>query len=239
MTSFYENFFILRKAIIYSLSFFIVLVVLVFCLGGNLSHYFASSIEKFIDKKNIQIVYGSLSSPFFIRINFSTLVALFIGLPFFIFQLYKFISPGLYKKEKKTILPYILISPILFLTGSLLAYCLIIPNAVNFFISFVKNDDQVKMLINLADYLSLCIKMIILFGLSFQMPLILQLLVKIEVLSIDSLRKSRRFVIVIVFILAAILTPPDILSQIMLAVPLILLYELVIILNLKRVKKIA
>ena len=237
MTGFYDNFFILRKSVIWSLSFFIILVIVAFCLDANVSRHFASSIEQFIDKKNIQIVYGSMTSPFFIRMNFSILVALFIGLPFFIFQLYRFISPGLYKKEKKIILPYILISPILFLTGSLMAYYLIIPNAVNFFISFVNNAEQVKMLINLADYLSLCIKMIILFGLSFQMPLILHMLVKMGVVSIDSLRKSRRFVIVIVFILAAILTPPDILSQIILAIPLILLYELVIILNLKGVSE--
>ena len=138
--------------------------------------------------------------------------------------------PGLYKNEKKAILPYLISTPLLFLLGGLLVYYLVMPLAIKFFLSFEtlgsNNTLPIQLEAKVNEYLSLVMRLIFAFGISFQLPILLNLLARIGVVNSEYLRTRRRYVIVIIFALAAILTPPDPITQVGLAIPLLLLYEL-------------
>ena len=156
--------------------------------------------------------------------------AIFLGIPVLLIQNYKFIAPGLYKNEKKAILPYLISTPILVLFGGLLVYYLVMPLAIKFFLSFETLGSSTTLPIQLEakvnEYLSLIMRLIFAFGISFQLPILLNLLARIGVVNSNYLKTRRRYVIVIIFAMAAILTPPDPITQVGLAIPLLLLYEL-------------
>jgi sec-independent protein translocase protein TatC len=145
-------------------------------------------------------------------------------------QIWKFVAPGLYKNEKKAILPYLIATPILFLFGGMLVYYLIMPLAIKFFLSFEASSINSALPIQLEakvnEYLSLIMKLIFAFGLSFQLPVILSLLARVGFIDSVFLKERRKYVVVIIFVAAAILTPPDPITQIGLAIPLLILYEL-------------
>ena len=145
-------------------------------------------------------------------------------------QIWKFIAPGLYKHEKSAILPYLIITPILFFLGGILVYYLIMPLAIKFFLSFESTGLNTNLPIQLEakvnEYLSLIMKLIFAFGLSFQLPVVLSLLARIGMIDSQFLKERRKYVVVIIFAAAAILTPPDPVTQIGLAIPLLILYEL-------------
>jgi sec-independent protein translocase protein TatC len=227
---FVENIQALKKHLIYSIIFFIIVFFINFIFVDHFINYFTDPLLDLIKKDKVKLIYTNIVEPFGIRMNLSMIGAIFFSLPFFIWQIYRFISPGLYKKEKKIILPYLFFSPILFFFGSFFVYYFIFPNAWKFFIQFSYADPNskftnIEMMIVISDYLNLCIKMMIVFGLAFQMPVIINLLLRFDIITVESLKKARKFVIVIIFIISAILTPPDIFSQIALAIPLIILYE--------------
>ena len=148
-------------------------------------------------------------------------------------QIWKFIAPGLYENEKKAIMPYLIATPILFFLGGALVYYLIMPLAINFFLSFESSGAVTQLPIQLEakvnEYLSLIMKLIFAFGLSFQLPVILSLLARINVIDSTYLKERRKYVVVIIFAFAALLTPPDPITQIGLAIPLLILYEFSII----------
>ena len=156
--------------------------------------------------------------------------AVFLGSPFFLIQIYKFIAPGLYKNEKNALLPYLISTPILFLFGGMLVYYLVMPLAIKFFLSFESMGSNTSLPIQLEakvnEYLSLVMKLIFAFGISFQLPVVLSLLARVGVVNSDFLKKRRKYVVVIIFAAAALLTPPDPITQIGLAIPLLILYEL-------------
>ena len=145
-------------------------------------------------------------------------------------QIWKFVAPGLYKHEKKAIMPYLILTPILFFLGGMLVYYLIMPLAIKFFLSFESTGASTNLPIQLEakvnEYLSLVMKLIFAFGISFQLPVVLSLLARIGVVDSNFLRTRRKYVVVIIFATAAILTPPDPITQIGLAIPLLILYEL-------------
>jgi sec-independent protein translocase protein TatC len=159
--------------------------------------------------------------------------AVFFSFPIWATQLWLFVAPGLYRSEKRTIMPFLLASPFLFLLGAALAYYFIFPLAWKFFISFETpagaDSVAIQLEAKVSEYLSLVMHMILAFGIAFQMPVLLTLLCKVGILNVTSLRKGRRYAIVAMFAVSAIITPPDIISQIGLAVPLILLYEISIL----------
>jgi sec-independent protein translocase protein TatC len=148
-------------------------------------------------------------------------------------QLWLFIAPGLYRSEKNAVLPFIIASPFLFLAGAALAYYFIFPLAWQFFISFETPQGADSVAIQLeakvSEYLSLVMHMILAFGIAFQLPVLLMLMARVGIVSVAGLKKGRRYAIVGMFVVAAIITPPDVISQVGLAVPLILLYEISII----------
>ena len=145
----------------------------------------------------------------------------------------KFVAPGLYEHEKSALMPYLVLTPILFLLGGMLVYYLIMPLAIKFFLSFESTGLTTALPIQLEakvnEYLSLVMKLIFAFGISFQLPIILSLLARIGFIDSVFLKERRKYVVIIIFAVAAVLTPPDPVTQIGLAVPLLLLYELSII----------
>ena len=148
-------------------------------------------------------------------------------------QIWIFVAPGLYKNEKSVVIPYFIATPVLFLLGAALVYFFIMPLAIKFFLSFESIGGQGSLPIQLEakvnEYLSLIIRLIFAFGISFQLPVLLTLLARVSLVSSDGLRNNRKYVIVGVFIIAAIITPPDPISQIGLGIPILLLYEISIL----------
>ena len=230
--SFTSHFIELRSRLLNSLIF--IFVVFIF------SYFFAEQIYNFLvepyadavreDSVSRRLIFTALHETFITYIKVAFFSAIFLGSPVLLIQIYKFIAPGLYKNEKKAILPYLISTPILFLLGGLLVYYLVMPLAIKFFLSFESlgsnNNLPIQLEAKVNEYLSLIMRLIFAFGISFQLPILLNLLARVGVVNSDYLKTRRRYVIVIIFAIAAILTPPDPITQVGLAIPLLLLYEL-------------
>lgn len=187
-----------------------------------------------------RLIYTSLTEAFFTALKLSFLSALFLTLPFILIQIWKFVAPGLYQREQGAFLPFLVATPVLFLIGALLVYFFVMPAAWGFFLGFQTSAGETVLPIQLeariGDYLNLIIALIFAFGMSFQLPVLLLLLARVGFLSAQDLSSRRKYAIVIAFVIAAVMTPPDVFSQVMLAIPLIGLYELSIFL-IKRLEK--
>lgn len=177
----------------------------------------------------LEFIYTTLPEGFLIHLKIAFYGGLMLSAPFLGWQVWQFVAPALYRRERGVILAYLWTSPLLFLLGATLVYIYIMPNAWAFFLSYSIVDIDtlpLRLLPSVSEYVTLSLQFIFAFGLTFQLPLILILLGQFHVLKARSLAKSRKYVIVGLLILAAILTPPDIISQIGLAIPLIALYEI-------------
>jgi sec-independent protein translocase protein TatC len=231
----------IRQRLIYSIIFFL--------LAFIASYYFIEHIYNFLLKPLIEIygpnhekriIYTGLTEAFVTYVRLAFLSSLFFSTPFFISQFYLFISPALYKKEKRFIVLILAASPTLFLLGAILLYYFIFPLAFKFFVSFEMSGNLIDIPIELeariSEYLNLVVKLIFGFGIAFQLPILLIVLVKVGLITVKSLRQKRKYWILLIFISAAILTPPDIFSQVLLAIPMILLYEIAILISAAIVK---
>ncbi len=208
-----------------------------------LSYYFSENIYNFLvepyanavknDLENRRLIFTALHETFITYLKVAFFAAIFISSPILLTQIYKFIAPALYKNEKKALLPYLILTPVLFLLGGMLVYYLIMPLAIKFFLSFETtagmNSLPIQLEAKVNEYLSLIMRLIFAFGISFQLPVVLSLLARIGFVTSDYLKKRRKYVIVIIFAVAAILTPPDPITQIGLGIPLLILYELSIL----------
>ena len=232
-----ENHFIshlveLRKRLINSLIFLACLFILCYFLSdyiyGFLVEPYANAVKD--DDDNRRLIFTALQETFLTYLKVSFFAAFFFTSPYILIQIWKFIAPGLYEHEKSAIMPYLIVTPILFLLGGILVYYLIMPLAIKFFLSFESVGNVTNLPIELEakvnEYLSLVMKLIFAFGLSFQLPVVLSLLARVGLIDSDFLKERRKFVIVIIFAAAALLTPPDPVTQIGLAIPLLILYEL-------------
>jgi len=194
--------------------------------------YFAKDILAFLvqpllDAGQDRLIYTKLYGQFFVELKVALWAAFFIAFPVIANQLWAFVAPGLYAKEKKAFLPFLLATPALFLAGAAMAYYLVMPTAFHWFLGFQGSPGgvQIEALPNSEDYLGLVMQFILAFGLSFLLPVLLLLLNTAGIVSRAQLVGARRYVIVAIFVVAAIATPPDVISQMMLAVPLMLLFE--------------
>ena len=170
------------------------------------------------------LIFTGLPEAFFIHMKIAFFASLLLTAPYTLYEIWRFVSPGLYRDEKKYVLPFIFFSSILFGSGVLFGYFIALPPAFAFFVSF--STDFLKPLISFREYLDLTLKFLLAFGLSFEMPVFIFFLAKLGIVNAKMLAKQRRYAILIIFIAAAILTPsPDAVSQLLMALPLMLLYE--------------
>ena len=233
--SYISHFVELRSRLIKSIIFILLIFVISYTFAEQIYNFlvdpYANAVKD--DQNSRRLIFTALHETFITYLKVAFFAAIFLGSPILLIQIYKFIAPGLYKNEKKAILPYLISTPILFLLGGLLVYYLVMPLAIKFFLSFETVGSSTNLPIQLEakvnEYLSLIMRLIFAFGLSFQLPILLNLLARVGVVNSAYLKKTRRYFIVIIFTIAAILTPPDPITQIGLAIPLLLLYELSII----------
>ena len=222
----------LRKRLINTLLFLAILFVVCYFFSdyiyGFLVEPYANAVQN--DSIDRRLIFTALQETFLTYLRVSFFTAFFFTSPFILIQIWKFIAPGLYEHEKHAILPYLIVTPVLFLLGGMLVYYLIMPLAIKFFLSFESLGNVTNLPIQLEakvnEYLSLIMKLIFAFGLSFQLPVVLSLLARVGLIDSIFLKERRKYVIVIIFATAAILTPPDPITQVGLAIPLLILYEL-------------
>jgi sec-independent protein translocase protein TatC len=178
-----------------------------------------------------KLIYTKLYEAFFVNVKVALFAAFFISFPIIANQLWAFVAPGLYAREKRAFLPFLLATPVLFLAGASLAYFVVMPAAFHWFLGFQGKTGGItqEALPAMGDYLDLVMRFILAFGISFLLPVLMLLLNRAGIVSKQQAKKARRFVIVGIFIVAAVVTPPDVVSQIALAVPMCLLYEVGIV----------
>ncbi len=230
--SFTSHFAELRSRLFNSLIFIFIAFIISYIFAEQIYNFLVDPYAQAVkdDQNSRRLIFTALHETFITYIKVAFFSAVFLGSPVLLIQIYKFIAPGLYKNEKKAILPYLISTPILFLLGGFLVYYLVMPLAIKFFLSFETLGSNSTLPIQLEakvnEYLSLIMRLIFAFGISFQLPILLNLLARIGIVNSNYLKTRRRYVIVIIFALAAILTPPDPITQVGLAIPLLLLYEL-------------
>ena len=225
----------LRSRLIKSLIFIFIIFIFGYIFAEYIYGFLLEPYAKAVRNDGIErrLIFTALHETFITYLKLAFFVALLLGSPIFLTQMWKFIAPGLYKNEKKALLPYLIATPILFLLGGMLVYYLVMPLAIKFFLTFETtgqiNNLPIQLEAKVNEYLSLIMRLIFAFGLSFQLPVLLNLLARVGAIDSKYLKERRRYFIVIIFAAAAILTPPDPITQIGLAIPLLILYELSIL----------
>ena len=206
--------------------------------GGD-SHNIADIVYLFLQAPLAErdevsrMIFTGLHEGFFTQVKVAFFVSISITFPLILLQIWKFVAPGLYRNERRAIYPFLIATPVLFALGAAMVYYIVIPLAWDFFLSFEVQGGEGALPIEveprISEYLSLVMRLMFAFGLSFELPVILLLLVRAGLMTADGLASKRKYAILFAFIAAAILTPPDVISQVLLAVPVIMLYELSIL----------
>ena len=222
----------LRSRILKCIIFLFITFIGCYFFADKIYDFLVTPYAEAVKNDNIdrRLIFTALHETFLTYLKLAFFSAFFISCPIILLQIWKFIAPGLYKNEKLALLPFMVATPVLFLLGGMLVYYLIMPLAIEFFLSFEKIATPESLPIQLEakvnEYLSLITRLIIAFGISFQLPVLLTLLAKVGFVDAEYLRKRRKYIIIVIFSMAAVLTPPDPITQIGLALPLLLLYEI-------------
>jgi sec-independent protein translocase protein TatC len=209
---------------------------LALAIAFGISLYFARPIFGFLVQPLLasgqtKLIYTAIFEAFFVEIKVAFFAATFFSFPVFATQIWRFVAPGLYSKEKRAFLPFLLATPVLFIIGACMAYFMAIPVALEYLLGFGGSVGGVEQqaLPGVDNYLNFVMKFIFGFGVSFLLPVLLMLLERAGIVTLEQLKSARRYAIVGAFAIAAVLTPPDIVSQLLLAIPLCILYELALV----------
>ena len=221
----------LRKRLMFAAIGFIVIFLICFYFANPFFNFLVAPLaEVWEGDPNRRLIFTAMHEKFFTNIKGAFFAAAFISFPIFASQVWMFVAPGLYKNEKGAFLPFLIATPFLFFGGGAFVYYFVMPVAWEFFTSFEQlsvgaGELAIELEPKVNEYLSLVMRLIFAFGLSFELPVVLSLMARVGIVTPDGLRKKRRYAIVSAFIAAAVLTPPDPLSQLALAIPIIILYE--------------
>ena len=222
----------LRSRLIKALLAFLVMFVIAFFFAKDIYNILVTPYQHAAGPE-AKLIYTAPQEYFFTQIKVAIFTAAFLSCPVVFAQVYAFVAPGLYKAEREAFRPYLWATPIFFAAGAALVYFMVMPNLLHFFIGMQQANEpgkaQIELLPRVSEYLSLIMTLIFAFGIVFQLPVVLTLLGRVGIIGSDFLKSNRRYAIVIVFVVAAVLTPPDVFSQLALAVPGVLLYEASII----------
>jgi sec-independent protein translocase protein TatC len=219
----------LRERLIKSLLAFLVMFIICFFFAKDIYNLLVIPYTQ-VAGPEAKLIYTAPQEYFFTQMKVALFMAAFLSCPVVLAQIYAFVAPGLYRHERAAFQPYLIATPVFFLLGALIVYYLVMPNLLHFFIGMQQANEpgkaQIELLPRVSEYLSLIMTLVFAFGVVFQTPVILTLLGQVGIVSSQFLAEQRRYAIVIVFVVAAILTPPDVFSQLALAIPGVLLYEL-------------
>lgn len=220
----------LRRRLLQCLFVFALVFVGCYLMAEQIYHFLMQPLVKaFGEESGRRMIYTGLHEAFLTYLKLSFFAALFITLPLILIQIWKFIAPGLYRTEQRSVSVLFVLTPVLFLLGAALAYYVVFPTAWGFFLSFeseaVAGSLPVQLEARVSEYLGLVIQLILAFGLSFELPVVLMLLASAGIITAESLAAGRRYAIVAIFGAAALITPPDLISQAALGTPVLLLYE--------------
>lgn len=218
----------LRKRLIHSAIAIVLLMIICFIFAGQIFDLLLNPYRSiYPNPGDMELIYTAPQEFFFTQLNLAFFGAIFLGFPFLATQVYRFAAPGLYKHERRALIPYLVATPVFFLLGAAMVYFVVLPLALGFFTNM--QTEEIKLLPRVSEYLGLATTLILAFGVCFQLPVILTLLAQIDLVNVDMLRKGRRYAIVGILFVAAFVSPPDPISQIGLAMPMYALYELAII----------
>lgn len=224
----------LRMRLIWCAVAFLVCFFIAFYFAGDVFNFLTRPLARLMENRTgARMIYTALHEAFFTQVKVAFFTAAFFSFPLIAGQIWLFVAPGLYKHEKRAFLPFLVATPVLFFLGGALVYYVIFPLAWEFFLGFQTPGGDGNLPIQVEpkvdQYLSLSMQLIFAFGIGFELPVLLILLARVGIATADGLARKRRYAIVGAFVAAAILTPPDVISQIGLAVPIILLYEISIV----------
>lgn len=222
--SFLDHFFIFKKILIRVIILFFIFLIISFSLNEKLYNFFSNPLLVSLNLSGGEIIATQLISTFIVPLKLALLTSFYLVYPYFIIELWFFVKPGLYQKERLFFKTLLFMSSLLIFLAFIFCFYLVFPEIINFFIKFSPKGLNLKIDINY--YLMLMINLIFAFTIAFQIPIIVLALIKFNLINIKKIKKSRPYVYVSAFVLSALLTPPDVLSQVFLAVPMIFLFEL-------------